>query len=175
MFDIRYQYALHTTSFTEQPLSDRTLSRFRARCLAYETETGIDLIHTCITGLAKELAEFMGITPNMQRMDSLMVAANIRNLSMLELFYTCVANLAKVMAQREIEIPEAQKHYMEKDDYKRFIYHHREQDATHRTILVMHDGETPLELCEGDFNDTSKYSFSFVCSKSSPSMMKQQR
>ena len=44
MFDIRYQYALHTTSFEEQPLSDRTLSRFRARCLAYETETGIDLI-----------------------------------------------------------------------------------------------------------------------------------
>ncbi|MCM1209547.1 MAG: transposase, partial [Ruminococcus sp.] len=24
MFDIRYQYALHTTSFEEQPLSDRT-------------------------------------------------------------------------------------------------------------------------------------------------------
>ena len=45
MFDVRYQYALHTTSFEEQPLSDRTLSRFRARCLAYETETEIDLIH----------------------------------------------------------------------------------------------------------------------------------
>ncbi len=108
MFDIRYQYALHTTSFTEQPLSDRTLSRFRARCLTYETETGTDLIHTCITRLAKEISEFMGITPNMRRMDSLMVAANIRNLSLLELFYTCVANLAKVMAQRGIEIPDAQ-------------------------------------------------------------------
>lgn len=60
MFDIRYQYALHTTSFEEQPLSDRTLSRFRARCLAYETETGIDLIHNCIIGLAKEISEFMG-------------------------------------------------------------------------------------------------------------------
>ena len=30
-FDIRYQYVLHTTSFEEQPISDRTLSRFRAR------------------------------------------------------------------------------------------------------------------------------------------------
>lgn len=38
MFDIQFQYALHTTSFAEQPLSDRTLSRFRARCAAYETE-----------------------------------------------------------------------------------------------------------------------------------------
>ena len=42
MFDVRYQYALHTTSFKEQPLSDRTLSRFRARCLAYETDTRAD-------------------------------------------------------------------------------------------------------------------------------------
>lgn len=157
MFDIRYQYALHTTSFEEQPLSDRTLSRFRARCLAYETETGIDLIHTCVTGLAKEISEFMGITPNMQRMDSLMVAANIRNLSLLELFYTCVANLAKVMKERKIDIPDEQTHYVDKDDYNRFIYHNRELDALERTITVMHDAEKLLEICEGCIDDTSEY------------------
>ena len=112
MFDVRYQYALHTTSFDEQPLSDRSLSRFRARCLAYETETGIDLIHTCITGLANELAGFMGLTPNMRRMDSLMVAANIRDLSLLELFYTSVANLAKIMPERGVPIPKEQEHYL---------------------------------------------------------------
>ena len=44
-FDIRYQYALHTTSFEEQPISDRTLTRFRARVLSYETEQEVDLIH----------------------------------------------------------------------------------------------------------------------------------
>lgn len=157
MFDIRYQYALHTTSFEEQPLSDRTLSRFRARCLAYETETGIDLIHGCVTKLAKEISDFMGITPTMQRMDSLMVAANIRNLSLLELFYTCVANLAKVMIQRETQLPESQKHYAEKDDYNRFIYHNKEQDAAGRTLIVMHDAEVLLALCEGSFDDTSEY------------------
>ena len=157
MFDIRYQYALHTTSFEEQPLSDRTLSRFRARCLAYETETGIDLIHTCITSLAKEIAEFMKITPTMQRMDSLMVAANIRNLSLLELFYTCVANLAKIMEQREIELPDAQHHYVEKDDANHFIYHNREKDAAERTVIVMHDAEELLRLCEGELDDTSEY------------------
>jgi len=32
LFDVRYQYALHTTSFPEQPVSDRTLSRFRDGC-----------------------------------------------------------------------------------------------------------------------------------------------
>lgn len=157
MFDIRCQYALHTTSFEEQPLSDRTLSRFRARCLAYETETGIDLIHRCVTKLAKEISDFMGITPTMQRMDSLMIAANIRNLSLLELFYTCVANLAKIVTQREMQLPEAQKHYVEKDDYNRFIYHNKEQDAVGRTLIVMHDAEVLLALCEGTFDDTSEY------------------
>lgn len=49
MFDIRYQYALHTTSFEEQSLSDRTLSRFRARVLAYETEHDVDLMHEHIS------------------------------------------------------------------------------------------------------------------------------
>ena len=122
MFDIRYQYALHTTSFEEQPLSDRTLSRFRARVLAYETEHDVDLIHECVVKMAKEIGEFMNISPNMQRMDSLMIAANIRNLSLLELFYTCVANLAKVMVQRKKNIPDAQHQYVEKDDFNSFIY-----------------------------------------------------
>ena len=159
MFDVRYQYALHTTSFEEQPLSDRTLSRFRARVLAYETEHDVDLIHECVVKMAKEIAGFMGISPNRQRMDSLMIAANIKNLSLLELFYTCVANLAKIMNQREITLPEEQCHYSEKDDYNRCIYHRRELDAAERTIVVMHDAEKLIELCDktGDLDDTSEY------------------
>lgn len=157
MFDIRYQYALHTTSFQEQPLSDRTLSRFRARCLAYETETGIDLIHTCITGLAQELSQLMDLSPNLQRMDSVMVAANIRKLSQLELFYTCVCNLAKVMEKRGIELPDEQKHYLEKDDDNRIIYHNRNQDMLERIKTVIKEGENLLSLCEGELDDTSEY------------------
>jgi len=159
MFDIRYQYALHTTSFEEQPLSDRTLSRFRARVLAYETEHDVDLIHDCIVKMAKELTVFMKITPAMQRMDSLMIAANIRNLSLLELFYTCVANLAKIMEQREVTLPEEQQHYIEKNDDNQYIYHKRELDVTERTIIVMHDAEILIDLCNrsGEFDDTSEY------------------
>lgn len=99
----------------------------------------------------------MNITPNMQRMDSLMVAANIRNLSLLELFYTCTANLVKIMSQRDIAIPEKQKHYIEKDDYNAFIYHQKETTVTERTLLVMHDAENLLGLCGGNFDDTSEY------------------
>ena len=158
-FDIRYQYALHTTSFEEQPISDRTLSRFRARVLSYETEHDVDLIHECVVKMAKEISDFMDITPDKQRMDSLMVAANIRNLSLLELFYTCVANLCKIMDERGTKIPDEQHHYIEKDDYNKCIYHKRDMDATERTVIVMKDADILIKICDstGDFDDTSEY------------------
>ena len=52
MMDFRFRYALHTTSFEEQPLSDKSLTRFRQRCYDYEETTGIDLYHGCVTELA---------------------------------------------------------------------------------------------------------------------------
>jgi hypothetical protein len=65
MFDARFQYALHTTSFKEQPLSDRTLSHFRERCLKHEAETGEDLVKGCITGLAGEIAKLMNVNSDL--------------------------------------------------------------------------------------------------------------
>ncbi|WP_154323204.1 hypothetical protein [[Clostridium] scindens] len=52
--------------------------------------------------MAKGIAKFMKISPNMQWMDCIMVTANINNLSLLEFLYTCVANLTKIMDQRDI-------------------------------------------------------------------------
>ena len=93
MLDPRYQYALHTTSFEEQPVSDKTLSRFRKRCYDYESAYGVDLLHGCMTDLGGKIAKMMDISPRIKRMDSMMIAANIRKLSRVELLYTCVAKL----------------------------------------------------------------------------------
>ena len=71
MLDPRYQYALHTTSCEEQPLSDKTLSRFRKRCYDYESAYGIDLLHNCITSLSEKIAKMMDLNPRIKRMDSM--------------------------------------------------------------------------------------------------------
>lgn len=136
-----------------QPVSQS--SRFRARVLSYETEHDVDLIHECVVKMAKEISDFMDITPDKQRMDSLMIAANIRNLSLLELFYTCVANLCKIMDERGTKIPDEQHHYIEKDNYNKCIYHKRDMDATERTIVVMKDADILIKICDstGDFDD----------------------
>ena len=124
-----------------------------------ETEHDVDLIHECVVKMAKEISDFMDITPDKQRMDSLMVAANIRNLSLLKLFYTCVANLCKIMDERGTKIPDEQYHYIKKDDYNKCIYHKRDMDATERNVVVMKDADILIKICDstGDFDDTSEY------------------
>lgn len=157
-FDIRYQYALHTTSFEEQPLNDRTLGRFRARCNTYEERTGIDLIHQCIVGLSSEMAKMMKINTGMRRMDSLMVASNIKKMSRLELLYTCVANLAKFMHKSEDgAFPKSLIHYTEEDDHNRVLYHNRSEDTESKITQVLKDAARIITACGSRYDESSEY------------------
>lgn len=157
LFDVRFQYALHTTSFEEQPLSDRTLSRFRERCTTYESETGIDLLKNCMNGLSSQIASFMGINPGLSRMDSLMVAANIKKLSRLELLYTCVANMVKCLQKNADQIPEDMAHYLEENDRNKVIYHARSADTDSRMEIVLKDAAVLSKLCASQYDETSEY------------------
>ena len=56
LLDPRFQYALHTTSFEEQPLSDKSLTRFRQRCYDYERLNNVDLYKGCVLDLASKTA-----------------------------------------------------------------------------------------------------------------------
>ena len=93
MFDIRFKVALHTTGMAEQPMSDRTLGRFRERCRTYMEETGKDPLHECITGLSDKLAKIMRIDRSLRRMDSMMIDSNIKRMTRLELLYHCTARM----------------------------------------------------------------------------------
>ena len=157
MFDIRFQYALHTTSFLEQPMSDRTLGRFRERCSAYEKETGIDLLHDTITSLSSEMAQMMKLDLSLKRMDSLMVASNIRRMSRLELLYTCVANLAKEVAAGEEGLPEGLVHYTRADDRNRVIYHNRSEETCDKITAILKDAVTLKGLCGSRYDESSSY------------------
>jgi hypothetical protein len=156
-FDIRYQYALHTTSFEEQPLSDKTLSRFRKRCYTYELTHGIDIIHDTITELSGEMAKFMKITGQIQRMDSLMVASNIKRLSRMELLYTCLSNFVTYLHnQKEDDKLDGFEHYYDPNDYNRIIYHQRNDDYDERLQTILTDADLILKKCSG-YDEVSEY------------------
>lgn len=164
MLDPRYQYALHTTSCEEQPLSDKTLSRFRKRCYDYESAYGIDLLHNCITGLSDKIAKMMDINPRIKRMDSMMIAANIRKLSRTELLYTCVAKLSVYLYKNvPFVLPENLQHYCAPNDYNKIFYHNNDTETDERLKNILEDADVLLSICGSDYDDVTEYQLLLRC------------
>ena len=146
VFDIRFQYALHTTSYAEQPLSDCTFSRFRRRLYEYELETGIDLVKEEMKALAAEIAKIMELKPNLKRMDSLMVASACKDMTRLEVIYTTVAKLVKAVHRVDgDELLVGMEQYLNPDDKNRVIYHNKAEDRTIKMQKIIDDGAVLLE------------------------------
>jgi len=139
MFDIRYQHALHTTSFQEQPVSKNSLTNFRAAVYRYNQEYGIDLIQEEIEAQAKTFSKILKIDGKTVRMDSLMISSSCRKLSRLEIIYSTVARLIKVI-DKNTTLPEYFKPYLEESHYNDTIYRSRDKDLNTRIKKVLKDG-----------------------------------
>ncbi len=157
-FDFRFQYALHTISFEQQPISDRSFSRFRSRCAAYELTTGIDLIHQCIISLSKYISEYMKLDGSIKRMDSMMIESNIRRMGRLELLYTCLSNLVNDIKQDGLlSLPEKYAHYHDSNDRNKVIYHDRETSTADKLQKVIDDAVELLHLSEDKYSESRDY------------------
>ena len=157
-FDFRYQYALHTTSFEDQPVSERTLSRFRSRLAAYELTTGEDLLHQCFVEMAESMREYMEISPAIKRMDSMMIESNIRKMGRLELLYTCLSNLVKELHRDgKIELLEGLEHYADPNDRNRVVYHDQDIPQAERLQKIIDDAVTLLPKCAEEYADSEDY------------------
>jgi len=138
MFDIRYQHALHTTSFPEQPVSKNSLTNFRKAVYRYNQEHGIDLIQKEIEAQAKTFSKLLKIEGKTVRMDSLMVSSSCRKLSRLEIVYSTVARLIKVIDKNTL--PEYFKPYLDESHYNDTIYRSRDKDLNTKIKKVLKDG-----------------------------------
>jgi len=138
MFDIRYQHALHTTSFQEQPVSKNSLTNFRAAVYKYIQEYGVDLIQEEIEAQAKSFSKLLKIDGTTVRMDSLMISSSCRKLSRLEIIYSTVARFIKVIDKNIL--PERFKPYLEESHYNDTIYRSRDKDLNTKIKRVLKDG-----------------------------------
>lgn len=164
MLDLHLQYALHTTSFEEQPLSDKTLSRFRKRCYDYEMLHNVDLYHDCVKNLSSTIAKIMGINGRIRRMDSMMIESNIRKLSRMELLYTYISKLIILMSKTDQELlPEQLKHYAEPNDFNQAIYHQRSTETDDRMQTLLNDADTLLSICSSVCEGTTEYELFIRC------------
>lgn len=164
MLDLHLQYALHTTSFVEQPVSDKTLSRFRKRCYDYETLHGVDLYRDCVKDLSDKIAKIMKLNGRIRRMDSLMIESNIRFLSRMELIYTCISKLVVYLTKKQPDIiPEQLKYYVNPNDYNRLFYYQRNDDMEAIIQRLLTDSDCLLHLCGTDFEDVMEYQLFIRC------------
>ena len=138
MFDIRYQHALHTTSFQEQPVSKNSLTNFRAAVYKYNQEHGIDLIQEEIETQAKSFSKLLKIDGKTVRMDSLMISSSCRKLSRLEIVYSTVARFIKIIDKNIL--PERFKPYLDEGHYNNTIYRSRDKDLNTKIKIVIKDG-----------------------------------
>lgn len=139
MFDIRYQHALHTTSFKEQPVSKNSLTNFRAAVYRYNQEHGIDLIQEEIESQAKTFSKILKIEGKTVRMDSLMISSSCRKLSRLEIIYSTVSRLIKVI-DKNTTLAEYFKPYLDESHYNDTIYRSRDKDLNTKIKKVLKDG-----------------------------------
>jgi hypothetical protein len=138
MLDLRYQYALPTTSFQEQPVSKNSLTNFRAAVYSYNQEHGVDLIQEEIESQAQQFSKLLKIEGKTIRMDSLMVSSSCKKLSRLEIIYSTVARLIKVIDKNIL--PESFKPYLEESHYNDTIYRSRDKDLNSKIKRVLKDG-----------------------------------
>ena len=164
LLDPRYQYALHTTSFEEQPLSDKSLTRFRQSCYDYEQTHGVDLYHSCINDLASKMAKLMKIDGRIRRMDSLLIEANIRKLSRVELLYRCISKLVTWLHRNgHDDLIRGMEHYYDPNDFNIVIYHCRGNDVEGRMETLLKDSDSLLEKCGGQLQDVTEYQLFVRC------------
>jgi len=156
--DPRFQYALHTTSFIEQPFSDRSFSRFRERLYLYTLNTGIDLLHEEMESMAKVFVKYMDINPTVKRMDSLMVSSSCKKMSRLEILYTTVANMVKkVDKSKENKISRDLEHYLASEDRNKVIYHRKNEEISSRLQQVIDDATALVTELEAKYCESSEY------------------
>lgn len=164
MLDLHLQYALHTTGFQEQPLSDKSLSRFRKRCYEYEKNHGVDLYHDCVKDLSKNITKIMGINDRVRRMDSMMIASNIRFLSRIELIYTCISKLVIYISKFQPELlDENLRQYADLNDYNRVFYHQRNSNMEDKTEKLLKDSDFLLAKCGARFENNEQYQLFIRC------------
>ena len=156
--DIRFQYALNTTSFKEQPFSDRTFSRFREPLYLYTLETGIDLLHEEMEAMAEVFVEYLNINPAVKRMDSLMVSSSSKKMSRLEILYSCVQNMIKAINRTgESQLLKNMVHYLKEEDRNETIYHRKSEEISSRLQQVILDATTPMSTLEEPYFDLPEY------------------
>jgi hypothetical protein len=92
-FNLEYMYAVGLREIGELYLGERTLYDFRKRLLSYNEKTGVDHIEELFSSLATEFIRVAKVDTDVQRMDSTMIEAHIKNMSRYDSSFAPIKHL----------------------------------------------------------------------------------
>lgn len=142
IFDIRFQYALYTTSLDRQPISRNMFTNFRNMLISYELETGIDLYKEEIIKLSKEINKCCKKDTSLKRMDSVMISSPCKHLSRIDLVYKVNANLIEAINKIDNTIlTERERKYLEPGFKKENVYNITKDNQFEKLSILLNDSK----------------------------------
>ncbi len=99
--DIRFMKAMGLKRVGQLNLTYRTVYEFRDRIVEHANKTGNNLIKEVFEELTEELIEIADLETEIQKMDSTMVDANIKNLSRIELMRRTLRNFVSDLNENQ--------------------------------------------------------------------------
>jgi hypothetical protein len=99
LFDVQTRYALGLDRLGEVHFELRTVYNFRQRLSKYMQETGINLLDQAFEQVTDEQIEAYGLKTGKQRMDSTMIASNIRQMGRLQLLVEVLQRTHRMLSE----------------------------------------------------------------------------
>lgn len=100
-FNLQVRFALGLRNMSVMPFEMRTVYNFRQRISQHMQETGENLIEQVFVQVTDEQLAALELKTGQQRMDSVLVASNIRQMSRLQLLVEVVQRVWRMLAEAD--------------------------------------------------------------------------
>jgi hypothetical protein len=135
-FDLQVRFALGYRNLGEGQFALRTVYNFRARLLRHMQETGEDLLSRAFAQVTDDQAKAIGLNTTHVRMDSTMIASNIRNLSRLELLVVVLQHVHRMLSANDRASYETALAPYMKGSSKQYVYRVNKQEGPERIMAI---------------------------------------
>src|SRR5690606_41940760 len=109
--------------------------------------------------MAEKMVDFMDINPSLKRMDSVMIASSCKKMSRLEIVYTSISNLTRlIQAQgREKVLTPRLSLYLQDGHKNNTLYRSKTEDLELNLEKALADAESLARSSAGSYKETPEY------------------
>ena len=153
MFDLRMKAALGMENIDDVPFSMATIFNFQNRLLAYQEETGINLIEKVFDGLSAKQIQQLSVKADIQRTDSTLVSSNIKKYSRIQLLIEIILRVFRILDDKDRELFSEKLAAYTKEGSQKYVYKLKAKDLSHELDKI---GKL-YQLIHEEINKPGKY------------------